>query len=56
MNILFDHLTWLTSKVIVFFIKHTVESEQRIQLLTKYQEIHGGKAEIYNKKIYHFLV
>lgn len=26
---------------IYFNIKHTIESEQRIQLLTKYQEIEG---------------
>jgi len=33
---------WLTDKVIIFIIKHIVESEQRIQLHTRYQQIQGG--------------
>lgn len=35
-----------------FIIKHTIESEQRIPLFTKYQHIQGrDKAEIYNRKM-----
>lgn len=47
----------IKSLFVFFIIKHTVESEQRIQLLTKYQQIQGRRrrgemgAEIYNRKI-----